>query len=87
MNELEIEIYKMNQIIDKNKKNRCVMQFYNNNIDKLEGDKRKQLAIYMKEYLENIGKWKIKKHKDSKKKDKGIERVEKICEILNIDLP
>ncbi|AUM88161.1 type III-B CRISPR module RAMP protein Cmr6 [Clostridium botulinum] len=87
MNELEIEIYKINQIIDKNKKNRCVMKFYNNNIDKLEGDKRKQLAIYMKEYLENIGKWKIKKHKDSKKKDKGIERVEKICEILNIDLP
>ncbi|NFD30092.1 type III-B CRISPR module RAMP protein Cmr6 [Clostridium botulinum] len=87
MNELQIELYKMNQIIDKNKKNRYVMEFYNNNIDELEGDKRKQLAVYMKEYLENIGKWKIKKHKDNKKKDKVIERVEKICNILDIDLP
>ncbi|WP_242866691.1 hypothetical protein [Clostridium sporogenes] len=44
------------------------------------------MAKLIKRDLEDSGKWRYKVRKKGKK-NKELERIEKICEILNIDLP
>ena len=86
MSEFQMELYKIDIIKDENEKNRILMEFYNENIDKLGEHEQKQLAGHIKNYLQSIGKWKYKASKKDKL-NKNSERVKKICEILEIDLP
>ncbi|MGG7163504.1 type III-B CRISPR module RAMP protein Cmr6 [Clostridium ihumii] len=85
--EFQIEIYKINKIVDENKKREKIMSFYNEKIDILNSDEKIELASCVKKYLENENKWKIKIDKSGKPKDKNSKRIEKICDILKIDLP
>ncbi|WP_032123141.1 type III-B CRISPR module RAMP protein Cmr6 [Clostridium amazonitimonense] len=86
MSEFETKLYKINIIKDEKVKNQSLMQFYNENIDTLDKQEQKLFAEYFKSYLESMKKWKYKSPKKNKL-DKNSERVKKICEILNIELP
>lgn len=80
MSNLQVKFYKINKIKDAVIKNDEVMKLYNE-IDSLEDKDKIELATLIKEYLESSGGWKYKKGKDKKSK-----RIEKICDILGIDV-
>lgn len=87
MNELAIELYKTEEIEDENKKNDAVMKIYNNKKKSLKREEQKQVAEYVKKYLDGIHEWKVKINKNGEMKDKKSTKVKEICEILEIELP
>lgn len=82
-NQIEIKLYHIDNIKDKNEKNRKIMKLYNE-IDELSETEIEILAKYIKKYLTEIGKWKLK---HGKQKEKNYDRVKKICDILKCKEP
>ncbi|OPJ62774.1 type III-B CRISPR module RAMP protein Cmr6 [Clostridium oryzae] len=82
MTELEKDIYYIEKINGKLEKNQAIMELFNQNIDILGDEERKKLAKYLMKYLKDNNKWKC-----GKKVNKDYKRIEKVCNVLEIDLP
>lgn len=84
--ELEIDLYKFDQIKEKSEQYNRVIAFYNEKINKLGDSDKIVLAKYVKNCLESNKRWKYKPSKNGKQ-DKNSKKVEEICKILSVKLP
>lgn len=80
---IEISLYHIDRIEEKQEKNRKIMDLYNV-IDELSECEKEILAKYLKEYLSESGKWKLK---GGKTENKNNDRIKKVCDILNCEEP
>lgn len=80
---IEISLYHIDRIEEKQEKNLKIMDLYNV-IDELSECEKEILAKYLKEYLSERGKWKLKV---GKTKNKNNDRIKKVCDILNCEEP
>lgn len=87
MTESKRKLYIAEKINDSRKRKEELKKLFNNvEKEKLDSQDIVRLAKLIKNELENEGQWKYKLGKNGKK-DKAIKRIEKICNILNINLP
>lgn len=87
MTESEKKLYILEKNCDsKERSEKLKKLFANREKEKLEQREIIRLAKLIKEDIEDDGKWKYSLGRKGKK-NKLIKRIEKICEILNIDLP
>jgi CRISPR-associated protein Cmr6 len=84
--ELEIEIYKLDQIREKPEQYNKVISFYNEKINNLSHSDKIVLARYVMNCLGSNNRWKYKPSKNGKQ-DKNSKKVEEICRILSVKLP
>jgi CRISPR-associated protein Cmr6 len=82
LSDIEIELYKINNITNKLEKNEKLMLLYNR-IEELSNLEQKILAIALMSYLQGEAKWRVR----GGKQDKSGDRIKKICKILNMELP
>lgn len=80
---IEISLYNIDRVEEKQEKNQKIMDLYKV-IDELSEFEKEILAKYIKKYLTEIGKWKLK---HGKQKEKNYDRVKKICDILKCKEP
>lgn len=84
--ELQKQLYKIDQIRNEEKKYSEIIKIFNENLDDLEESDKIEFATFFMEYLQKRDKWNYKVNKKGNP-DKNSQKVERLCDILALQLP